>query len=194
MTAHSSKRIVKALAVIAAAMWVAPAGAMAPKSFAPGIWRGAGRITGGFSGRGVHVRVTNGTFAFCLYVAPSGRVSATRSRWTIRNFTFTERISAGAHQVTGTGSAHGGGRLSGRTSAVKVKGAQSLTLTLSVDGHRITDSIPLSVSTTMPIATASAHRVTGDVALKGRTAQRHAGFASNERALYVARPVSRCTL
>lgn len=191
--------IVLALLVIPVSAWAAksfaPAKRVAPaKSFAPGVWQGRGRVTGGFFGRGVSVRVTRGTFAFCLYVAPVGTVCQSQSRWILSRLAVTERISSPGHHVTGTGSAQGGGSLKGRASAVKLTGAETMTITITVDGHRVVVPVSYSVSTAMPILTASPQRVTGDVALKARAAQQHAGFTSNERALYVAQPVSHCAL
>jgi hypothetical protein len=194
MELRRKARMVKALALIVLALLVVPVSAWAAKSFAPGVWQGRGRVTGGFSGHGVSVHVTHGTFAFCLYVAPNGHVSQSNSKWVLRRLTLAERISSSGHQVTGTGIAHGGGRLKGHASGVKLIGAESMTITFNVDGHQVTTSDAYGVSAPLPISTASPHRVTGDIALKSRAAQQHAGFNTNERALYAAQPVSHCTL
>jgi hypothetical protein len=150
-------------------------------------------VTGGFSGHGVHVHVTHGVLAFCLYVAHNGSISSAKSQWVVRHLTLTERITASGHTITASGVAHGAGHLKGHASSVKLKGAESLKMTFTIEGHQVSKSGSFSVSAPLPISTASAHRVTGDAALKGRTAQQQAGFTSTERAPYAAHPVSHCT-
>ena len=189
-----STRTVKAFALAFLGLLVVPVSASTTKAFTPGVWQGRGQVAGGFSGRGVSVRVTRGAFAFCLTVARNGTVSQSKSTWVLRQLTLTERISSSGHVVTASGTANGAGSLTGRASGVKLKGAESMIITITVDGHQITAPTSFNVSTTMPIYTSSPHTVTGDVALKGRTAQQHAGFSSTERALYLARPVTHCTL
>lgn len=186
-------RTSRALAVTVLALLLVPVSAWAARSFAPGIWQGRGRVTGGFSGSGVSVHVTRGAFAFCLYVARNGAVTR-KSKWVLRRLTISEHISSSGHTVTGTGVAHGAGLLKGHASSVKLKGAESMSITITVGGHQVTTPVSYSVSTPLSISRASLRQVTGDVALKARAAQQQAGFTSDERALYVAHPVSHCTL
>jgi hypothetical protein len=164
--------------------------ALGAGSFAPGLWRGVGKITGGFKGHGVNVKATQGGgFTFCLRITPSGAV-APGSKWKLKPTVITER-NAGAN---GTGHLQGGGQLAGKASKVTLSGTVKLKFTVSISGHRFTIPYAFPASGTLPVKRATRTKVTGDIAVRARNAQRKAGFASNETGNYTARPVSRCSL
>jgi hypothetical protein len=184
--------VVKVAVLSTAALLVAPVSSVAAAGFTPGLWQGKGRLTGGFHGKGETVRITKGgTFRFCLREGPGGAVSSHASRWVIKPTVISEQNSAGA---TGRGKLTGAGRLSGHGGAVSMSGTDKLKITVDVDGLKITLPFSLPIKAKLPVTRATGKRVTGDIAFENRNAQEKAGFTSNERGTYTAKPVAHCTV
>ncbi len=182
--------VVRTAALSVAALLVAPVSAVAAAGFASGLWQGKGHLTGGFHGDGMKVRITKGgTFLFCLREGPGGTVSSAGSRWVIKPTVISEQNSGGA---TGRGKLVGAGGLSGHGGAVSMSGTDKLKLTIDVDGLKLTEPFSLRIKAKLPVTHATRKRVTGDIAFENRHAQEKAGFTSNERGTYTAKPVAHC--
>jgi hypothetical protein len=167
-----------------------PGAALGSGSFAPGLWKGTGRLTGGFHGHDVTVNLTGGgRFTFCLLVTRTGHVNASTSKWRLGPTAIVENL-AGKHL---TGDMGGTGPLSGTPSHITVGGSMTVTITLSAGGHTITVPTTVLASGTLPVTHSMQSTVTGDIAIRSRAAQQHAGFSSNETGNYTALPVSTCT-
>jgi hypothetical protein len=174
-----------------AVLLVAPVSSVAAAGFTSGLWQGKGHLTGGFDGKGVDVRITKGgTFLFCLREGSDGVVSR-GSKWVIRPTVIGEQNSGGA---TGKGKLVGGGGLSGRAGTVSMSGTDKLKITVEANGLRFTEPFSLPIKAKLPVTRATHKRVTGDIAFENRRTQEKAGFTSNERGTYVAKPVAHCKL
>ncbi len=184
--------MVRTAVLSAAALLVVPVSAVAAAGFAPGVWQGKGHLTGGFHGKGENVRITKGgAFRFCLRETPGGSVSSHGSSWVIKPTVISEQNSAGA---IGRGKLTGAGRLSGHGGGVSMSGTDKLKITVDVDGLKITLPFSLAIKAKLPVTHATPKRVTGDIAFENRQAQEKAGFTSNERGTYTAKPVAHCTV
>lgn len=182
--------VVRTAVLSAAAVLVVPVSSVAAASFASGLWQGRGHLSGGFHGKGVNVRITKGgTFLFCLREGSGGAVLSRASRWVIKPTVISEQSSGVA---IGRSKLVGAGGLSGRGGAVSMSGTDEIKLTVDVDGLKVTEPFSLPVKAKLPVTHATRKRVTGDIAFETRHAQEKAGFTSNERGSYTAKPVAHC--
>ncbi|MHB1568914.1 MAG: hypothetical protein ACYC0H_06890 [Solirubrobacteraceae bacterium] len=186
------------IGLVAAAAWALMfASAVDAATQLPAGWYlGRGRLSGGFSGNGVNVKITHsGLFAFCLLVEPSGTVSP-KSKWSIGPTNLSETLP----HATGHGTFDGGGVLSGNASVphpkITLSGNQTLAITISIPGAPSV-TVPYSFSVgnhKLQIAKMTATGFKGDVAFQSRRAQGASGFNSNERGYYTATKVASCTV
>lgn len=191
MRVHRRTVVIGAQLLSLLGLVLAPASALAAARFGPGLWQAKGRLTGGFHGHGVNVRITGGgIFAFCVDVGRNGAISSTNDKWILRRTVLSEHLSS----LHGTGIVTGSGILGGTTSALTMKGTETAKVTLFSHHFSFTQPASLPLSARLPVTTATATKVKGDMAVLSRRAQSGAGFATNERGIYVARPVSRCTV
>jgi hypothetical protein len=194
MNVNRRLMLMGAQALIVVGVLIAPMSALAA-SFGSGLWQAKGRLTGGFHGHGVNVQIVGGgTFAFCVDVARNGGISPSASKWIQRRTVLSEHLSGGGVHVTGTGILTGTGQLGGNTSNLTVSGTTTVRITLLGHGFSMTVPSTLPFSARLPVTTATSSRVTGDIAVLSRRAQRGVGFATNERGAYIAHRVTRCTV
>lgn len=183
-------RAARAALLSIAVLVFAPVSPVAAAGFAAGLWQGKGHLTGGFHGRGVNARITKGgTFLFCLREGPGGAVVSRGSKWVIKPTVISEQNSGGA---TGKGKLVGAGGLSGHSGSVSMNGTDKLKITVKVDGLTFTEPFSLPVRAKLPVTHETRKRVTGDIAFETRRSQEKAGFTTNERGTYVAKPVTHC--
>lgn len=173
-----------------------PASVQAAARLSPGLYLGKGKLSGGFTGHSVDVKIKkSGLFEFCLRISADGAVAPT-SRWSIGPTTLSDRVP----HASGSGIFDGGGALSGTaasaTPRIILSGTQSMSITIGIAGlPKVTVPVSFNVANErLHITTLTRTGFRGDVAFPAEKAQGQSGFHSTERGYFTATQVARCTV